>query len=259
MNRFFTLRLFVDHPLEADGLVKVSEGQAHYLTQVMRIKPLEEIALFNGRDGEWIARTESINRHQVQLRILRLNRPQSAAVELHLFFALLKKDPTDWLIAKATELGVSHFHPMITQYTMAERAKIERWQRIAAEAAEQSQRLNIPQMDEPVPLATIFQKWSLDCPVFLCAEKGKAQSFKSLLETSGHQFSLKGAVMIGPEGGFHQKELDFITSHPFVWPVGLGPRLLRAETAAVASLVSWQLCFGDTSERPAAMLSHPIN
>lgn len=259
MNRFFTLRLFVNCSLNAESLVEVTDGQAHYLTQVMRLKADEEVALFNGRDGEWIAHPEFIGRHQVRLRILRLNRRQPVALELHLFFALLKKDPTDLLIAKATELGVSHLHPMITQYTMAERAKIERWQRIAVEAAEQSQRLSIPLIDEPMSLTDIFKNWALDCPVFLCAEKGKVQSFKSIGEASDRQSFQKGAVMVGPEGGFHQKELDFIASHSFVHSVGLGPRLLRAETAAMAALVSWQLCFGDTAERPAGMLSPPIN
>lgn len=259
MSRLFTLRLYIDQSLQSAGqVILLSEQQSHYLLHVMRVSAGEIVATFNGRDGEWLASVQIKGRHQTSLYLIKQNRSQMLTPKLHLFFALLKKDPTDWLITKATELGVSVFHPIITRHTIAERAKIERWQRIVIEAAEQSQRLDIPVIHEPKNLSNIFEEWSVDIPVFCCAEKGDARTFLSLSSAlSLDPIKIGSAIIIGPEGGFHQDELDWFKKFPFVYPVNLGPRLLRAETAAITAIANWQLCFGDMVLRPTASLDNP--
>jgi 16S rRNA (uracil1498-N3)-methyltransferase len=227
------VRLFVDAAIAAGGAVMPGEAQAHYLTHVMRLEPGAEVALFNGRDGEWCASLER-DRRVVRLRPIALLRPQSPMPDLWLLFAPIKRARIDLLAEKATELGVGVLQPVLTERTDVERVNTARLSAQAIEAAEQCGRLSVPTVRAPVTLGALFDRWS-GGPVWL-ALPGAAPAL---------QAPPAGAVLIGPEGGFAPSELRWLTALPHIVPVGLGPRVLRAETAAIAALTLLQARHGD--------------
>ena len=227
--------------MTAAATIEASPSQAHYLGTVMRLKPGAEVALFNGRDGEWLAHIERIGRGKASLAIRSQLRPQSASPDLWLLFAPIKRGPIDFLAQKATELGVSALRPVITRNTAVERVNVERLRANAVEAAEQCGRLDVPEVAEPQPLDAVLAGWSPGRRIMLCDETGTAPSVADGLPREPGPW----AVLVGPEGGFAPAELDALAKTPFVTRVGLGPRILRADTAALAALSCWQALIGD--------------
>jgi 16S rRNA (uracil1498-N3)-methyltransferase len=185
-----------------------------------------------------------------------LRRTQDKVPDLVLCFAPLKKDAVDFLIEKATELGIAAFQPVITRRTVASRINLERLRANAIEAAEQSERLTVPEVRAPVTFEALVSKWEPSRHMILCAETGPAEpiadAFKTL--TAGVSHTNAWAIFCGPEGGFHVSELDRLRTLPFVTPVGLGPRILRADTAALTALSVFQAILGDGTLRPP----HPM-
>lgn len=243
-------RLFVDSPLNTAGSLTLSRDQAHYLRAVLRLAEGDHLLLFNGSDGEWRARLTVVSKTAVTVDLEARTQSYTRRPPVILFFAPLKKAPTDYLIQKTVELGVTVLQPVITHRTNSERVRVDRLLATATEAAEQSGRLDRPLLRDPVRLQDALDSWDTKLPLLACAEAGEAQPIASTIQSlGGHQAQAVG-FLIGPEGGFSEEERRFITTYPFIRSVGLGPRLLRAETAAVTTLSIWQALAGDGSERP---------
>jgi 16S rRNA (uracil1498-N3)-methyltransferase len=210
------------------------------------------VLLFNGRDGEYRGRIAEAQKRRLVLEALERTREQESEPDLWLCFAPLKKDAVDFLVEKGTELGVARFQPVLTQHTASNRINQSRLSLVATEAAEQSERLTVPEVLEPISLEVLRTGWPKDRHLLICAEAGAATPIAQALTalTSDVRLSHKYAVLIGPEGGFQDDELDRLKKLPFVTPVGLGPRILRAETAALAALSAFQAILGDGAKRP---------
>lgn len=240
------VRIFVEADLSEGVAAPLSADQAHYLTRVMRLTDGAPLVLFNGRDGEWSARLAPAGKGRAAAVPDRLLRPQAPGPDVHLLCAPIKRQPFDLLIQKATELGVAAIRPVLTDRTVPERVNLERLRTIAAEAAEQCERLDVPAVDDPAPLASILAAWNPDRRILLCDERGAAMPLlDALTEAAGCAAAPEWAIVTGPEGGFSGRELDALRDLPFVTSIGLGPRILRAETAAIAALAVWQAVLGD--------------
>jgi 16S rRNA (uracil1498-N3)-methyltransferase len=220
-------RLFIPDDLRAGGVVAGTPTQLHYLKSVLRRSCGEPAVLFNGRDGEWQAHI-TIGKRDVQFALDRRLRPQSAEPDLWLAFAALKREATELIVQKATELGVSALLPVTTARSQPSRLNPERLMLIAIEAAEQSERLSVPTIHPLQSLPDLLATWPPSRDLFVAAERSEAPP-------PGKSGGPAG-LLIGPEGGFASAELEALKMHPFVHPVSLGPRILRAETAAIAGL-----------------------
>jgi 16S rRNA (uracil1498-N3)-methyltransferase len=223
-----SIRLFVSAPLHAGAAIPGSAAQAHYLGSVMRRQPGDAVCLFNGIDGEWLATITDLRRDRLGLRAEQSLRPQSGASDIWLLFAPLKRDATDLLVEKATELGVAALMPVFTERTNTARLNLDRLTAIATEAAEQCERLEVPRVHAPRPLAAVLSDWAPERPLLAALERSDAPG---ITPHAG-----PAALLIGPEGGFAPAELDVLATCPFVHAVSLGPLILRAETAAIVGL-----------------------
>lgn len=242
-------RLFVRDTLATGAQLALERGQAHYLAHVLRLAPGATVAVFNGRDGEWRAAIESLAKNGAILAVQAQLREQRVEPDLWLVFAPVKRAPLDYLVQKATEMGVSELVPAITRRTVVERVRRERMEANAIEAAEQCERLTVPHIRDATPLARILDGWPGGRRILLCAEAGQVDPIRVVLEKLGTAEPC--AILTGPEGGFEKTELDALRKLPFVTAVGLGPRILRADTAALAALACWQSALGDWRLRPA--------
>jgi 16S rRNA (uracil1498-N3)-methyltransferase len=225
-----------------DGLVVgLSPEQAHYLRNVLRLGAGAALRLFNGRDGEFEAQLDGIGKGWASVALGARRRAPEAELDLWLLFAPVKRARLDFLVEKATELGVSALLPVWTRRTVVERVNLERLEANAVEAAEQTERLSVPQIHGPQPLDHLLREWPAERRLLTCAESGAALPLGSALRELSPPF----AVLVGPEGGFDESELDALRELPFVTAVGLGPRVLRADTAALAALAVVQAVAGD--------------
>jgi 16S rRNA (uracil1498-N3)-methyltransferase len=243
-------RLFVEQDLRAGGEIRLGDERVHYLRHVLRLESGAPVDLFNGREGEWRSSLVALAKGYATLVVGRQLRPQAADPDLWLAFAPIKRARIDTVAEKATELGVSALLPVVTQHTAVERVNVERLQAIAVEAAEQCERLSVPQVRAPVSLGKLSTDWPPERRLLLCAEAGDARPIGEALQSHVDDGAAPWAVMIGPEGGVARSELDALAKLPFVMPVGLGPRILRADTAALAALACWQAILGDGQQRP---------
>ena len=236
------MRLYVDASLSAGGRLLLGAPQAHRLGAVLRLKEGAQVALFNEKDGEWLSRIDELRRGRV---LLTLGRRLSKAVkegDLSLLFSPIKRVRLDWLVEKASELGVTLLEPVTIERTQVQKLNLARLRALAKAAAEQSGRLSLPQLRPPVPLFRALDEWPLQRPLFLCDETGAGEP---IAEAAARFASAPLALLVGPEGGFTERELDALGKLPFVSRVGLGPRVLRAETAALAGLAILQAVAGD--------------
>ncbi len=239
-------RLYIDTALSQDASVTLDADRAHYLRNVLRLEPGAAVSLFNGRDGEWSGSIASLSKRGAEVALVKQTRMQTQEPDLWLVFAPIKKARIDFIAEKATELGVSLLQPVFTQHTAMTRVNVERLRANAMEAAEQTERLSVPQLREAVTLDVLLQSWPSERRLLVCDEAGGG---KPIAEALGAlDAAAKGApwaILTGPEGGFDRSELDLLRKLPFVISVGLGPRILRADTAALAALVCWQALIGD--------------
>lgn len=233
-----TPRLFVDQPL-ADGVVLALEGaQANYLANVMRLKTGAPVRLFDDRTGEWLGEVAEAGKRRVIVNLLARLREREAVPDLWLLFAPIKKGPIDWLVEKATELGVSRLQPVITSRTIVERTNLDRLRAHTIEAAEQCDRTALPELAEPLKLASLLKEWSADRMLLFADETGG----EPIAGIARHG---PAAILIGPEGGFTPEERALIRAAPGAVGISLGPRILRAETAAAAAIAAWMSAAGD--------------
>lgn len=236
------IRLYMDVPLSEAVVIECDRAQANYLLNVMRLKDGQQIAVFNGREGEWLAALHRDGRKAATLALLDQIRPQAAGPDLHYIFAPLKRARLDYMVQKAVELGVSRLTPVLTDYTQVERINLERMQANAIEAAEQCGILSLPEIDSPVKLVDLINEWDKSRALIFCDEsKGLASPVEELQQLGGRAVS----VLIGPEGGFSAEEGLLLGSQEFVTSLSLGPRIMRADTAAVAALTLVNAVLGD--------------
>lgn len=249
-------RLYVTADLDLGIEVTADDRAQHYLRNVMRRAVGDPVVLFNGRDGEFQAEIARLDKRSLTLRVAAKRREQDRVPDLWLCFAPLKKDAVDFLIEKGTELGVSVFQPVVTRRTVAARLNLERLAANAIEAAEQTERLTLPEVRPAIAFDTLLGSWPRERRMILCAEAGPARPIADALSafTSGVMQPNAWAVFCGPEGGFDVSELDRLRDLDFVTPVGLGPRILRADTAALTALAVFQAILGDGKLRPP----HPM-
>jgi len=239
-------RLFTEADLSAGVEAELSEAQAHYLRHVMRRLEGAPLLLFNGRDGEWKAELAVRGKKGASARVSERTRAQAAEPDVWLCFAPIKRARIDYIAEKATELGVAMLQPVLTQHTAVERVNVERLRANAIEAAEQTERLSVPQVRAPIDLARLLAGWPVERRLLMCDETGGgppiAEALRGLDDTAR---AAPWGILIGPEGGFAERELHALRRMKDVIAVGLGPRILRADTSALAALACWQALVGD--------------
>jgi 16S rRNA (uracil1498-N3)-methyltransferase len=243
MTDRFATRLYLPSILAEGGAVEVDAAQAHRLRHVLRLALGAAVAGFNARDGEFLCRVAELGRNGGSLLAERRLRAPEPEADLWLVFAPIKRLRLDWLIEKGTELGIGAFVPVMTERTQPERLNRERLLAHAVAAAEQSERLSVPDIRPLVPLAQVIAGWSAARHLIVCDETGGGRPIAAA--AAGVPAGAPAALLIGPEGGFAQTELDALANLPFVTRAGLGPRILRAETAALAALAAFQAIAGD--------------
>ena len=252
------IRLHVAQPLASGAEIVPEATQAHYLLNVMRLKPGAELLLFNGRDGEWRAVLTQADKRRCRLQAASQTRPQAAPPDLELAIALVKRARLETIVEKAAELGCRRLRLVLTRRTNADHARIERLRAIATEASEQTGRLDAPEVCEPVKLEGLLDAWPEGRRLMFCDEAGDDPDqqwggadgrarpvIESLLARAAGEETAGWTILIGPEGGFDPAERERLRALPFVTPVTLGPRILRADTAAIAALTLWQAALGD--------------
>ena len=239
---FNAQRLFVEADLAEASTIACSSAQANYLKNVLRLKPGDDILVFNGRDGEWQAEFAQAGKRDASLLVHAQVRPQEGGPDIDYLFAPLKRARLDYLVQKATEMGVARLRPVLTRRTTPERVNSERMRANAVEAAEQCGILRIPQVSEPEKLEQVVAGWDATRPLIFCDEASEERCpFTTLARLQPGPL----ALLIGPEGGFDESERALLSSKPFVARISLGPRILRADTAAVAALALVNAILGD--------------
>lgn len=236
------IRVYLTGDLSAGAEIALTRDQANYLFNVMRLAKGAALLVFNGRDGEWRAEVSAAGKRAGALICREQTRAQETPPDLWLLFAPLKKARTDFVAEKSAELGCRRVLPVFTRFTNAERVNVDRLQAHAVEAAEQCGLLTAPEIADPAPLAKVLDGWDTSRRLLFCDERRKAPpAMEALADAPDGPW----AALIGPEGGFAEEEVARLRSLPFVTPVSLGPRVLRADTAAVAALTLWQAAKGD--------------
>ena len=235
-------RLYVEGRLASGGVVELGTANAHYLRAVLRLGHGAAVAGFNAGDGEWLCRIAEVGKSRVRLTVEGQLRSPEPEPDLWLLFAPIKRARLDWLVEKATELGVSKLSPVWTERTQPDRVNLGRLHAHTVEAAEQSERLSVPELRPPEALDHVLAAWPVERPLIVCDE---SDAGKPIGEAVTRLAPGPVAFLIGPEGGFDQTELDALGKLSFVTRIGLGPRVLRAETAALAALAVFQAIAGD--------------
>lgn len=241
-NNTADVRLFVDAPLGDGAAIACTPDQANYLLNVLRLRAGTEILLFNGREGEWRASLAEVAKKRCTLHCLNQVRAQVHGPDVYYMFAPLKHARLDYMVQKATELGVAHLQPVLTRRTVAQRVNLERMRANAIEAAEQCGVLRVPGVGEPARLEAVLASWDPQRRLIFCDEAADAASpLASLASISPGPL----AVLVGPEGGFDPEERAQLLAKPYALPISLGPRIMRADTAAVAALALVNAVLGD--------------
>ena len=236
------IRLHIPHDLAAGAELALDTGQSRYLAAVMRQVAGDEILLFNGRHGEWRSRITVVGKRAVGVKAERLERPQTVGPDLDLIIALVKRGRLETIIEKAAELGARRVRLVTSERTNADRARVERLTAIATEASEQTGRLDVPEILEPVKLERLIKDWEPGRRLLFCDEAGDAKPVQDALAGAA---AGPWGVLIGPEGGFSAKEREALRALDYATPATLGPRILRADTAAISALTLWQAALGD--------------
>jgi 16S rRNA (uracil1498-N3)-methyltransferase len=231
-------RLFVDTPLAAGGLVTVEGPQAHYLANVLRMGAGDQLLLFDGVSGEWLAEIGEAGKKCMALAVIEATRPQETVPDLWLAFAPVKKGRVDWLVEKAVELGVAHLVPVVTQRTIIDKLNLQRMRAHIVEAAEQCGRTSLATIDAPVKLDAFLRGLDAQRALYFADENGGEPAVSAFAPGPA-------TLLTGPEGGFTPDEAAAIRAAPGATAISLGPRILRAETAALAGVAAWMAAVGD--------------
>ena len=245
-------RLFTEAPLSANETVDLGKDKAHFLKNVLRLSPGDHVAFFNGKDGEWLGRIDSLSKSTATVVLVNCTRPQTPMPDVWLVFAPIKRARIDFVAEKVTELGVAQIRPVITRRTVMSRVNTGRLEANALEASEQCERLDVPTVFEPQSLATLLDQWPADRRILWCDEGASGGPIaQALAGLDDGEKSDPWAILIGPEGGFDEDERARLIDFEGALAVTLGPRLLRADTAAAAALAIWQAWIGDWHLTPS--------
>ncbi len=236
-----TPRLYVETPLSEAAEFALAPEQGHYLVHVLRQSSGDTVALFNGSDGEWLAYITTVTKKSLHVRLERRTADVQAPPDIDYLFAPLKHARLDYMVQKATELGARRLRPVITQRTIAERVNLDRMKANAVEAAEQCNLVFVPEVTEPLPLAKILANWDPSRRLIYCDETASVANPVEALKN----ITPPAAVLVGPEGGFTAEERAHLKSLDFVTAISLGPRIMRADTVAIAALSVVQATIGD--------------
>lgn len=231
-------RLYVRTPLTDGALVELDAGQANYLGNVLRLRENAQLLVFDGASGEWLARVGDAGKKRMRLTVEQQVREAEIVPDVWLAFAPVKRAQTDWLVEKATELGAARLVPVATRRTIVERIKLDRLAAISIEAAEQCGRTRLPDIDEPLPLAHFLRHRDASRTLYFADENGGEPPAGAFLPGAA-------AILTGPEGGFTDEEREAVRAAPNAVAISLGPRILRAETAALAALATYMAVAGD--------------
>ena len=251
VHDFTSQRLYFDALLVAGVGISCDNEQANYLLNVLRLRAGDAILVFNGRDGEWWATVATAGKRGASLEITEQTRTQESGPDIHYLFAPLKRARLDYMVQKATELGVSRLVPVITRRTIADRVNLDRVKANAIEAAEQCGILRVPDIGEPAKLENVLGKWDGSRRLIFCDETAAVGDPVAVLRKAFGERAAElpnsppVAVLIGPEGGFDPSERESLLSKPFTVPISLGPRVMRADTAAIAALAIVNAAVGD--------------
>ena len=235
------IRLHIPQPLSVGAALAPTLDQSRYLTQVMRLKAGDPLLVFNGADGEWRCVVAEALKKGVVLRAEAQVRGQVTPPDVHLLIATVKKSALEFAVEKATELGAARIALVTTARTQPQHVRMDRLEAIAEESAEQTGRLDVPAVEAPRKLTEVLDGWDPARRLMFCDETGGAPALRALGEAGGGSW----AILIGPEGGFSPEERERLRASPFTTAVSLGPRVLRADTAATTALTLWQAALGD--------------
>ena len=241
------IRLYVKDNLQVHKEIKIESKQFHYLTNVMRRKRDDILSIFNEIDGEFITKIINVSKKNMIIKLLKKTKEPEKKVDIWVIFAPVKKNPTDLIVQKATELGASCLIPVVTERTITRNINLKRMEEIVIEASEQCERITIPEIKPIQKLDDIINFWDHSRKIFYGDETLRNQKDKEVLKKS-NLCHPSGAILVGPEGGFSQNEIIFLKSKEFVIPINLGPRILRSDTAVMSGLVFWHLINGDMKE-----------
>ena len=234
-------RLHIPQPLSPGAALAPTLDQSRYLTQVMRLKAGDDLRVFNGEDGEWRCSIAEVLKKGVVLKAEEKVRDQINPPDVHLLIATVKKAALEFAVEKATELGAAHIRLVTTARTQPQHLRLDRLDAIAEESAEQTGRLDVPVVDAPVKLDALLDGWDASRRLMFCDETGGAPAIPALQAAGAGPW----AILIGPEGGFTPEEGERLRALPYTTAVSLGPRILRADTAATTALTLWQAAIGD--------------
>lgn len=238
-------RLYIKEELDLNKIVFLNENQTHYLKNVVKYSVGDTIACFDNKNGEFACEILELNKKTTRLEVMKKIKDFTRSPDVWLLFAPLKKDNTDFVVQKATELGCRKIFPIITKYTITSNVKLERYIAQSIEASEQCRRTDLPEVLAPKDIKSVLNSWDDSRILFFMDESLNSDNFLNVLKENPSQ---KVAILIGPEGGFSDDELSLLRALPFCKGATLGPRILRAETAVLASLSCWQLISGDWSK-----------
>jgi 16S rRNA (uracil1498-N3)-methyltransferase len=245
IHNFSAQRLFLESDLKAGAIIPCSRDQANYLRNVLRLSAGDEVLVFNGQDGEWRARIAEADKRSCTLQPVEQIRPQQTGPDLDYLFAPLKRARLDYMVQKATEMGVARLRPVLTRHTIAERVNLDRMRANVIEAAEQCGVLRLPEVREPDRLERIVANWDESRPLIFCDEGAGVKDPVATLSVVPRG---PVAALVGPEGGFSAEERALLLAKPYAVRLSLGPRVLRADTAAVAALALVNAVIGDWRE-----------
>ena len=249
------IRLYIEAPIEIGCFLDCNQDQSHYISNVMRRKISDNVLIFNGSDGEFLANITIIHKNGVELKVIKQTREQTYSPEIKLLYAPVKNAKNEFIVQKATEMGVSEIQPINTDRTIRDKANTEKLELVAIEAAEQCKRLDVPQINNIKEFEHAIDDLQ-DYIIIVCDETGKGRAAAEVLaeiknsNIEDEEENFKYAIVIGPEGGFSPKELEYLRSLENVFAIGLGPRILRAETAIITALALVQNYLGDYAISP---------
>lgn len=236
-------RLFISEALGEGITLSLCDKEYHYLCNVLRLKVNDQLLVFNGKNGEWLSTITQVKKNNITLHIIEQTREQPTTIDLHYCFAPLKQARLDYMIQKAVEMGANILQPVLTQHRQQSKVSMQKMEANAIEACEQCGNLTVPSCFEPISLDKLLSDWDESSPLLFCDEVCLGES--PLAQLQNIPKGPKIGVLIGPEGGFSSQERKSLRALPFVVPIGLGPRILRADTAAVAALTLVGLTLGD--------------
>ena len=245
------IRLLIESPLiKPNSIIEINDNDFNYLVNVMRKKNGEELLVFNGVDGQWLAQIIEVNKKNCLLKIISQNKTQYTPPKITLAFAPVKNIRIDFIASKATELGITKFQPILTQHTIVDKVNLERFKANIKEAAEQCERLDLPAIFEPIKLNNFLKKLKENQILILCDESGNGKKASEVLPKIQTSNQSEIIILIGPEGGFSKTEFEQLDQTDNLHKITLGPRILRADTAIIAAITLVQEFLGDFDLKP---------